>query len=269
MFLAEPQKTPYDLKFPIAGISVRVSPWFWAVAAFLGWDWASVMSQGLGTSRLAVLAMWILAVLVSILIHELGHSLAMRYYGTDSRIVLYHFGGLAIPQGSEWVGNYQHQSRAKDIVISAAGPAAQLLLVAVLVMVVRLFGYQYPYPIPVIDGLVNFGADRRIESGHLVVMIVFITVPSIYWAILNLLPVYPLDGGQIAREIFLIFNSQTGIKNSLILSIATGAGIAVYAFSQGNQMLGIMLALLAVSSYQTLQLYLRQGGGGFGGDNSW
>ncbi len=44
-----------------------------------------------------LLLMWIAAVFVSILIHELGHALAMRRYGISSYIVLYHFGGLAIP----------------------------------------------------------------------------------------------------------------------------------------------------------------------------
>ena len=43
------------------------------------------------------MAIWTGAVLVSIVIHELGHAIAFRYYGIASDIVLYQFGGLAIP----------------------------------------------------------------------------------------------------------------------------------------------------------------------------
>ena len=43
---------------------------------------------------------WISVMFVSILVHELGHSLVMRYFGQSSHIVLYMLGGLAIPDSS-------------------------------------------------------------------------------------------------------------------------------------------------------------------------
>jgi Zn-dependent protease len=85
---------------------------------------------------------------------------------------------------------------------------------------------------------------------------------------MNLLPVYPLDGGQVSRETFLLSSSQDGIRQSLILSIVTGAAVAVWALTQEKDTyLAIMFGMLAYSSFMTLQAYSGRGGG-FGG-NPW
>jgi hypothetical protein len=84
----DPGQTPYDLRWRMLGTDVRVSPWFWLVSAIMGW---SAMEQGV-----VYLVLWIACVFVSILVHEFGHVLMGRVFGTDGHIVLYSFGGLAI-----------------------------------------------------------------------------------------------------------------------------------------------------------------------------
>jgi Zn-dependent protease len=76
----------------------------------------------------------------------------------------------------------------------------------------------------------------------------------------NLLPVFPLDGGQVSRALFTMFNGSGGVRNSLILSLATAALAAVYFLSRNEMFGAIMFISLAVSSYQLLQMY-RFGGG--------
>jgi Zn-dependent protease len=73
--------------------------------------------------------------------------------------------------------------------------------------------------------------------------------------LINLLPIYPLDGGQIAREIFTLGNARNGIIQSLQLSAGAAAVVAVYALSQKEIYLCIMFGLLAYGSFQTLQQY--------------
>ncbi|MFM7138656.1 MAG: peptidase, partial [Planctomycetota bacterium] len=97
MLLAEPQPTPADWHFAIAGIPVRVSAWFWLGATLLGWGICQSFAGGDQRALLGYLILWAVAVLVSILVHELGHALAYRVFGQGSQIVIYHFGGLAIP----------------------------------------------------------------------------------------------------------------------------------------------------------------------------
>ena len=81
------------------------------------------------------------------------------------------------------------------------------------------------------------------------------------------MPVYPLDGGQIARELFLLGGSRQAIPRSLILSIVVAVGIALWGFQSQRSFMGIMFLMLAYSSYMTLQQYT--GRGGFGGGGRW
>ncbi|MBC8868548.1 MAG: hypothetical protein H8E44_03985 [Planctomycetes bacterium] len=301
MFLAEPQPTRYDLRFSFLGFRVRVAPWFWLAALLLGWnltmgihDQFTQLERGrgeqikeleeAGETELAeklrrapavaspgqgiLLVVWVAAVFTTILVHELGHALVMRYYGTDAYIVLYHFGGLAVPdQGSSFGSLGQTYSRLRpshQIAISAAGPGAQLLLVAVALLCVRLAGYAPSFSVWPLDSLLVRMGGERIPSLPLDLALFFLLAPSVGWALLNLLPVYPLDGGQIARELFTIYSPHSGIRNSLVLSVVAGAAVAIFAFAREDTFLAIMFGMLAFSSYQVLQAYSGRGGG-FGG----
>ena len=266
--LGEPARSPYDLLLRIFGIPVRVTPFFWLVAVFLGWDLVVSLETLLGKifgaspHRALILLLWILAVFLSLLIHELGHALAMRCYGLTSHIVIYHFGGLAIPDGVPFLASSGRAQRtSSQIIIAAAGPAAQLLAAALVLAAVGASGHQLLllqlfgdfWPMPDAPPLANVPL-------HLAAT--FFVMPSVFWAGLNLLPVYPLDGGQIAREALMSFGAETGIRRSLALSIVTAGAVALYGFSRGDSFLGIMFALLAYSSYTTLQRYSGRGGGG-------
>ncbi|MBP87686.1 MAG: hypothetical protein CMJ64_13340 [Planctomycetaceae bacterium] len=300
MFLAEPQQTPYDFNFQIMGFRVRVSPFFWLMAIVLGWSWASAMAQVYSRDRVSpaalkvmddpsnpmyqrvaanlklvdsnpgqgmLLLIWVAAVFVSILVHELGHSLAMRRYGIHSYMILYHFGGLAVPDSA---GSFMGMSRRSDpyqqIYISAAGPGLQLALAGAVILLAKVAGYKVagyalPVEIPHLSELLHLDAGRPIASLPLLALAQFTLLPSIFWAILNLLPVYPLDGGQIARELLTMYSPRDGMKNSLMLSIAVGGGVAVYGLANDQMMLGMMFGMLAFSSFQILQAISGRGGG--------
>jgi Zn-dependent protease len=296
VLLAEPQRTPYDLHFQIFGFEIRVSPFFWLLAAVLGWNWSqgydsvlasyeTVLSQaaqlpdvperfeiqGLVESNPGaggLLLIWISAVFLSILVHELGHAFAMRYYGIHSSVVLYHFGGLAIPDSTaSFAGRGRHSDSQNQIVISIAGPAAQLLLAVLLIGLTQasgyaLSGFPFTFGIPFLESVIPLDAGKPISSMPLLALLHFTILPSIFWALLNLLPVYPLDGGQISRELFTIYSRHDGIKNSLLLSVITGGAVAAYFLMNEQTMAAMMFGMLAFSSYQVLQAYSGRGGHG-------
>ena len=261
MFFAEPASTPYDLNFRLLGVRVRVVPWFWLVAMLLGWNLTRV-----GDQQAMYLTLWIAAVFLSILIHEMGHALAMRYYGIDSYIILYQFGGLAVPDRHSSSMGYGSRSKGEDpisqIVISAAGPAGQLSLALAIVLVLRLTGFALRFEVPYLEYVISVREGTPIDSVPLEFVLFFFILISVLWALLNLLPVYPLDGGQIVRNIFGLFHPVAGIQYSLILSVITAAGVDLYGFSRQAPFLGIMFALLAYSSFQVLQAYSSRGGFG-------
>jgi len=259
MLLGEPARTDWDWNFQLLGIRTRIHPLFWAIAALLG---IQAVKQ-----NFVWLLLWISAVFISIVVHELGHALCFRYYRINSHIVLYHFGGLAIPDSFQAAGYGSQLKSGQQLAISAAGPAAQLALALVVILLLRLTGYS--------DGFVSifipphWTADPLVfvPSEELRRFIFYLVEVSIFWALLNLMPVYPLDGGQIARELFLLGGSRQAIPHSLILSIVVAVGIALWGFQRQESFMGIMFLMLAYSSYMTLQQYT--GRGGFGGGGRW
>ena len=269
MFI-EPQPTPYDWRFHCFGFPVRVTPWFWLAACVLGYEVGTSMprllmalareetpafSEGVGV------VLWIIAVFVSILVHELGHTFAMRYYGMDASIVLYHMGGLAIPgAATRWDRPVTRINPQRQVVISAAGPIAQLLLALVVYLGLRLTGH-FSATFTILDPLLPAPQGPLLASRPLHAMAIFILLPSIHWALLNLLPVYPLDGGQIARSLLTLRDPWQGVTHSLWLSVGTCAVVALWGLQNQQPFLGVMFLMLGFGSWQQLQA---RGGAGRG-----
>jgi Zn-dependent protease len=245
VLLGEPPRSGGDLNFQLFGIPVRVHPFFWLIAVMLGIR---------GTEEVSDLLIWVVAVFVSVLIHELGHALVMRAYGIWPWITLYSFGGLA----SYSPGEARHVGSFGQVLISFAGPGSQFLFVAVLAAIMKAAGYDV---VVWTDGLLPLVLPgETVVSWGLTHLLIDLMYVSVAWGVLNLMPVYPLDGGQIAREVFVAASPGNGISMSLILSIVAGAGVAFVALSQGSIFLGLMFGLLAYGSYTTLQAYRNQRG---------
>ncbi len=247
MLLGEPERTQADLNFQVFGFPVRVHPFFWLVAVLLGYRASSDARE---------LVLWIVAVFAGILVHELGHAVVMRRYGFSPSITLYGLGGLA----SYGPGAYGANALGpwRQIGISIAGPAAGFLLAAVVcaALIFSGVGVDVSWGLP-------FGLNLSpggIVGGYLptvfLYQLLFITVA---WGILNLMPIYPLDGGQIARELFLMAMPRDGIRHSLILSMITAAAVAVLGIMEGSIFLGLLFGYLAYGSYTALQHYLGRG----------
>jgi stage IV sporulation protein FB len=239
MFQDSEASSPYDVNFHISGIPIRVSPWFWLSTVLLGMG----ASEGGDPQRLLL---WVAACFASILIHELGHALAFRWHGVESRIVLYSRRSL---------------TRSYAITVSAAGPLAQFAAAAALMAGIHASGFTIP-----LDGFVahwlRLPRDLPLlASPKLHDFSAFFLYVSVYWGLLNLLPVLPLDGGQIAREIFLIFDRSKPIQHALLLSTITAGFLAVRGFLQNDMYFGMMFGMLAYSNLNALQAH---SGSGFG-----
>jgi stage IV sporulation protein FB len=250
IFSGEPQPTPADLAFRLADVPVRVSAWFWAAAALLGWGVCQSLAEGDQRQLLAYLIVWMGVVFVSILVHEMGHALAYRRFGLDSRVVLVHFGGITIPQ--RW-GGRSIRSPLERILISAAGPAAQLLLTVAIVLVLKIAGYRVPFPIRAIAEPMGLYQGARIPSEMVAIAILFLLQVNIFWPLLNLLPVPPLDGGQIMRDGLAAVGIADAARSAAIVGAVTGGLVAWWAYGNGQEYMAILFAVLAVSCVQSLR----------------
>jgi len=218
---------------------------FWLMALLLG-----------SSGALIEIPIWIVVVFVSILIHELGHALAFRYYGIRSQIVLHAMGGLTIPESTPWGTGWASVSPSpkQEIVISLAGPFAGFLF-AVLVMLAtiftggslltsKLFGFL---PLP-LTAIMPFGGS---VLNIFLTMLLFVNV---FWGMFNLLPVFPLDGGQVTRNVLIQYDPMDGARKSIWVSVIAGGFIALIGlFVMRSVYIAILFGLLAFQSYQSLQ----------------
>jgi Zn-dependent protease len=155
------------------GIPVFVSPYWFIVAGVFIVIYANDLSSSLsGDMRYAVAAAFVLLLYVSVLLHELCHSLVARGYGLPvRRIVLYPLAG-----GSEI--EREAPTPGCEFAIAAAGPALNVVLAAL--------GWGLAHVAP-------YGV-----TGALIRQLMFV---NLVLAAFNLLPGLPLDGGRMLRAV--------------------------------------------------------------------
>jgi len=246
MFLFQPPPpTRYDLRFSIAGIPVRVHPLFWLIALLLG-----------SSADLIQLLIWVFVVFVSILVHELGHALAMRRYGQPSQIILHFAGGLTVPEPVSWGSGWANVSMRpnQEIFISLAGPGAGFLLAALVVVGATISGGSIVtnwlfgvIPLPV-------AALMPIGGRVLSLLLTMLLWVNVFWGLINLLPVYPLDGGNVSRYLLLQADPIDGVRKSLWISVIAGGLVAIAGLLILRSIyMALLFGLLAFQSYQSLQ----------------
>jgi stage IV sporulation protein FB len=253
--LGEPAPTQGDINFRLFGIPIRIHPLFWLVSVVLG-----ASNRGVP----AILT-WVAAALISILIHELGHGLVIKAYGYHPWIVLYGMGGITCHDPREKF-NSKANSTLGQIGISLAGPVAGFLLAALLLGILYLAGFRgrivYGWPLNLRPFWVEVSDVARLANGGMIELsrraefVNDVFYISIFWGLINLLPIYPLDGGQIIREFLLYMNPQEGISQSLMLSILTAGLVAALGMIKLNDwFICLFFAYLAYQSFTALQAY--------------
>lgn len=264
MFLQEPAQSPYDLRFNLFDIPIRVSWTFWIAAFVFGYGLAQKLDLYLGANSIGLLQtllVWSACLFVSIVIHELGHSLAFRYYGIESSIVLYHFGGMAIPGRSRTTDHsFGGLTPQQNIWISLAGPLAQLGSGVLVVIAVKLAGYQlivFSMMPEFLNFVPSFVEGNPIDSPGLFVLVTAYILPSILWALLNLLPMLPLDGGQVMRSVVQLAGGN--IVQALWVSVVVAGAVGYCGFKYGQPFIGIMFLMLGWTNFQAIQQSQRMG----------
>ncbi|MBX3203706.1 MAG: site-2 protease family protein [Labilithrix sp.] len=159
---------------------------------------------GLNERDPAKLALWVAIVLVSVIIHELGHALVGKAFGLTPRIELHGMGGLTFFNGGR-----AEMSTGKSIAISLAGPFAGFVF-AFVVVATQVGGFHPIHPL-------------AREAVRLLLWV------NVGWGVFNLLPMLPLDGGNVLRSIASAITKPHGEKIARVLSIVVAAGIALLA----------------------------------------
>tara|TARA_B100000029_G_scaffold346692_1_gene339034 strand:- start:338 stop:1018 length:681 start_codon:yes stop_codon:yes gene_type:complete len=218
-------ETQFDLRFRVGPIPVRVHPVFWVTAAFVVW--------GAYNHDPPQLLLAVLAVFLSVLVHELGHATMTRIFGWPSEIVLGFFGGYATTSRT---------STGRNLAVLFAGPGAGLALAALSFATIVVLARSEQAVLPRVNETLGF-----------------LLVVNIFWSVLNLVPVLPLDGGQIAREILVWQNPYRGQQRAMLVSAVAGAGAAAVGYVYGQTFLAILFGLFAYQNFSGWQMTRRGG----------
>ncbi|MDB5348261.1 MAG: peptidase [Schlesneria sp.] len=217
MFGTEP--TPFDVRLQAFRIPIRVHPSFWIVAAVLRWD----------PDRLDIVFLSAMCLFVSILIHELGHALTAEAFGWQSEIILYWGGGLAISQ------RYHNRTPWREIAVSLAGPFAGFGLYALTRLTMRLL-------------------PAHLITERVAIVIAIMLFLNLWWGLVNLLPVLPLDGGQVCRSFLTWCRLRDPDHATATIGVVVAGLAAAFFFTQShNNFAGMMFAMFCIQNLAMLQ----------------
>ncbi|HEU5396918.1 MAG TPA: site-2 protease family protein [Verrucomicrobiae bacterium] len=210
--------------FTFAGITVYVH-WMWILVAIYSIQYRTHIYYSLARNAAEYLSLFLI-----VLIHEFGHQLACRSVGGKTHdIVLWFLGGVAYVSPPQRPG--------AQLWSIAAGPLVNVVLIPILSVLVSLSSSLHWY-------------DSSPDLYNLIHNIWWI---NIILLVFNMMPVYPLDGGQILRSLlWFLF----GRANSLLIASVVGfIGVAVlvlFALVARSVWLGIMAAFILMSCWSGL-----------------
>jgi Zn-dependent protease/CBS domain-containing protein len=203
------------------GIPVHVSPYWFIIAGVFIVIYANELSGSLqgATTRYLVAAAFVVLLYVSVLIHELSHSVVAQGYGLPvRRIVLWPLGGVSeIDREAPTPG--------REFVIAAAGPALSLVL-----------------------GGIGWGLYQVANTGITGALIRQLVFANIIVGLFNLLPGLPLDGGRMLRAVIWLVTKKP--NTATIAAAWTGRvlalGLLAVPFFTGGLAGGDMVSTLWV-----------------------
>ncbi len=198
-------------------IPLTIYPTFWLFAALIGY----LNSQSfIGT------LVWLVIIFVSVLFHEFGHALTALVFKQHPRIELVALGGLTYHDGGGKLPFW------KQFLIVFNGPLFGFILVVVATLLLQM----------------------PLFSQGLVGSILSLTrLVNLFWTLVNLLPVMPLDGGQLLRIILEKIFGVKGFRYAILSSLIVALLLSFFFFVTKGFLIGALFFLFAFQSYDMLR----------------
>jgi Zn-dependent protease/CBS domain-containing protein len=181
------------------GIPVYVSPYWFIIAGVFIVIYANDLSSTLsGATRYIVAAAFVILLYLSVLVHELAHSVVARGYGLPvRRILLYPLGGISEIER-------EAPTPGREFAVAGAGPALSLVL-----------------------GVIGWGLARLVPYGVTGLVIRELMFANFIVGIFNLLPGLPLDGGRMLRAVIWKLTKKPTTATFAAAWVGRGLAIAL------------------------------------------
>jgi len=232
------------LSWKMWDISFAIHPSFWIWNAIFGFIlYQPIAGRNAGgdllTKELLILiAIWVGCNFLTVIVHEMGHAFTGRVMGQPGEVTLSGLGGQA-------VGAYLELSPKQRLLVTFMGPGAGFLFAFFLVAVdgsvwnwcMNWFGTPFWMSLKCNWYLIDFinpdlhkgHIEDRINEFHIytIGMMLLFTINLIN-NIMNLLPIIPMDGGMLFKEVCVMIWPTAGLKIAFGFSFLLAAGCTIY-----------------------------------------
>ena len=205
---------------------------FSGIDVFLHWSWFlvavyEIQSRKGGYSSIAWNVLEYLALFLIVTLHEFGHALACRQVGGRAdRIVLWPLGGVAYVDPPPRPG--------ATLWSIAAGPLVNVALVPVFALLLYVAGSQ------------GWGSSMR-DVYQLMDAVAWINVGLL---VFNIIPIYPLDGGQILRSLlWFVMGRAWSLMVAAVVGLIGAAGFVILAVYRQNLWLGAIAVFVLMNCW--------------------
>lgn len=210
--------------FRFAGIDVYLN-WLWFLAAVYLIQTTTSNYTSMFWPVLECLALFLI-----VLMHEFGHALACRQVGGEANlIVLWPLGGVA----------YVNPPLRPGAILWSitAGPLVNVVLAPVLGIALALFGAS--------------GLAHEMPNAFTFVRAIFFINCGLL--VFNLLPVYPLDGGQILQSLlWFIFGRARSLMITTVIGFLGGLALIALAIYSRSVWFGILCLFILMNCWRGL-----------------
>ena len=206
------------------------------IDVYLHWSWFLIAAYEVSTrsksyGSIAWNLLEYVSLFVIVLLHEFGHSLACRQVGgRANQIILWPLGGIAYVEPPQRPGAVLWSL--------AAGPLVNVILAPILL-------------VPMLLGASLGWADAAPNAFALLRMVCFINIGLL---IFNMLPIYPLDGGQILRALlWFAVGRARSLKIASMFGFVGVAALIVLALIEQSIWIGIIAGFILLNCWSGLR----------------
>jgi Zn-dependent protease len=222
----------------IKGIPIKLHFTLVVISFLVAWTLAVMLMPELYPG-LDISVYWIMGIIgaiilfVSVLLHELVHSMVALRYGLKVReIVLFIFGGVSVIEDQDEVASKDFR---KEFKIAIVGPITSFVIAAILATSLWLLMYM------TVGSHNNAGNVSAIIAAGVLQYGVLV---NLLLGGFNLIPAFPLDGGRILRSALLRskndYDKSTKITARIGIAISYGfMGLGFFTMISGSYISGI------------------------------
>lgn len=212
----------------IAGIRIRVH---WSFLILPIWIYFSSILAGSGMTAALATLLFVLAIFVCVLLHELGHALAARQFGIPTRnITLLPIGGVAALERMP-------RNPAQELWIAVAGPLVNVVIAVVLA-----------------SGLILTGITLETRPG---VFLWQLALANAILVVFNLIPAFPMDGGRILRSLLaMVLPWEQATLFAVQVGKLSAVGLGLWGLFSGNLMMVLVAAFVFFAAQSELAVVL-------------